>query len=271
MRNEELLGGACEETGLSDSQPFTCAVVKELVHQECRYGVREMPRYRILQALHHRCRHVLAGLAFSSFPILDAFEQPRRFVVIRGHALALGKAHADLVGRGRVALHRGGAQAWAAFLFASYLFGHLVFLLGSWLDEFYDWAPRYTLNTEITLLAPNGLGDTGLSQFDDPQNVRVTLLAATSSHLYVGYNNIAGLVLYRSRVGAPSSRTDFEGAAGCDASQAPSSCDGLGGRGLGASATRIFDGRVLTYGGKDYVYLTAGNGSSGFRVFRLVQ
>ena len=47
--------------------------------------------------------------------------------------------------------------------------------------------------------------------------------------------------------------------------------DGLGGRGLGASATRIFDGRVLTYGGKDYVYLTAGNGSSGFRVFRLVQ
>ena len=38
-----------------------------------------------------------------------------------------------------------------------------------------------------------------------------------------------------------------------------------------AGATRIFDGRVLTYGGKDYPYLTAGNGSSGFRVFRLVQ
>ena len=37
------------------------------------------------------------------------------------------------------------AQAWAAFLFASYLFGHLVFLVGSWLDEFYDWARRYTL------------------------------------------------------------------------------------------------------------------------------
>lgn len=28
-----------------------------------------------------------------------------------------------------------GADAWAAFLFASYPFGHLVFLLGSWLDE----------------------------------------------------------------------------------------------------------------------------------------
>lgn len=49
-----------------------------------------------------------------------------------------------------------GAQAWAAFLFASYLFGHLVFLLGSWLDELYDWVRRYTLNTQITLLARCG-------------------------------------------------------------------------------------------------------------------
>lgn len=49
-----------------------------------------------------------------------------------------------------------GAQAWAAFLFASYLFGHLVFLLGYWLDEFYDWARRYTLNTQIALLSRRG-------------------------------------------------------------------------------------------------------------------
>jgi hypothetical protein len=122
-----------------------------------------------------------------------------------------------------------------------------------------------------TLIAGNGVGDAALSQFDDPQNTRIALLAATSSHLYVGYDNAAGLVVYRSRVAAPSSRLDFEGAAGCDASKAPSTCDGLGGRGLGAGATNIFDGRVLTYGGKDYVYLTAGNGSSGFRVFRLAQ
>jgi 8-oxo-dGTP pyrophosphatase MutT (NUDIX family) len=47
-------------------------------------------------------------------------------------------------------------EAWAAFLFASYLLGHLVFLLGSWLDEFYDWARHYTLNTQITLLARRG-------------------------------------------------------------------------------------------------------------------
>src|SRR3954454_7829150 len=48
------------------------------------------------------------------------------------------------------------AEAWAAFLFASYLFGHLVFLLGAWLDEFYDWARRHTLNAQIALLARRG-------------------------------------------------------------------------------------------------------------------
>lgn len=35
-----------------------------------------------------------------------------------------------------------GAQAWVAFQLASYLFGHLVFLFGSWLDEFYYWPRR---------------------------------------------------------------------------------------------------------------------------------
>ena len=49
-----------------------------------------------------------------------------------------------------------GAQAWAAFLFASYLFGHLVFLLGSWLDEFYDWVRRRALNTQIATVACRG-------------------------------------------------------------------------------------------------------------------
>ena len=49
-----------------------------------------------------------------------------------------------------------GAEGWAAFLFASYLFGHLIFLLGSWLDEFYDWARGYTLNVQIRRLALRG-------------------------------------------------------------------------------------------------------------------
>lgn len=49
-----------------------------------------------------------------------------------------------------------GTEARAVFLFACYLFGHLVFLLGSWLDELYDWARCYTLNTQITQLAHRG-------------------------------------------------------------------------------------------------------------------
>jgi 8-oxo-dGTP pyrophosphatase MutT (NUDIX family) len=42
-----------------------------------------------------------------------------------------------------------GAKAWVAFLVASYLLGHFAFLLGSWLDEFYDWLRRRTLNAQI--------------------------------------------------------------------------------------------------------------------------
>jgi 8-oxo-dGTP pyrophosphatase MutT (NUDIX family) len=49
-----------------------------------------------------------------------------------------------------------GAEAWAVFLFTSYLFGHLIFLLGSWLDEIYDWGRRYTLNAQVTMLARRG-------------------------------------------------------------------------------------------------------------------
>jgi ADP-ribose pyrophosphatase YjhB (NUDIX family) len=49
-----------------------------------------------------------------------------------------------------------GSIGWAVFLVASYLFGHVVFLLGSWLDEFYDWVRGYTLNRQISLLAHKG-------------------------------------------------------------------------------------------------------------------
>jgi 8-oxo-dGTP pyrophosphatase MutT (NUDIX family) len=35
-------------------------------------------------------------------------------------------------------------EDWMVFLFLSYLLGHLVFLLGSWLDELYDWLRKGT-------------------------------------------------------------------------------------------------------------------------------
>jgi ADP-ribose pyrophosphatase YjhB (NUDIX family) len=49
-----------------------------------------------------------------------------------------------------------GAEAWVAFLFASYLFGHLVFLLGSWLDGIYDWLRDRTLNWQVRQVARRG-------------------------------------------------------------------------------------------------------------------
>lgn len=49
-----------------------------------------------------------------------------------------------------------GTEAWTAFLIASYVLGHVVFLLGSWLDEFYDWIRRLTLNNQVTMLARRG-------------------------------------------------------------------------------------------------------------------
>ena len=36
------------------------------------------------------------------------------------------------------------AEDWMVFLFLSYLLGHIVFLLGSWLDELYDWLRKGT-------------------------------------------------------------------------------------------------------------------------------
>lgn len=58
-----------------------------------------------------------------------------------------------------------GAQTWVAFLFASYRFGNLVVMLGSWSHEFYDRARPYTLNAPIApqrccvaALGPPGAG-----------------------------------------------------------------------------------------------------------------
>jgi hypothetical protein len=124
-------------------------------------------------------------------------------------------------------------------------------------------------SSEWTQLAPNSVNDPKISQFNDGNNKSVTMLVATSAHLYVGFNNANGVRIFRSTTTTPATRSEFEGAGGCNAANAPTSCDGLGTSGLGAAATRIFDARAITYGGIDYVYVTAGNGTSGFRVFRL--
>lgn len=56
-------------------------------------------------------------------------------------------------------------EGWAVFGFASYLFGHLVFLLGAWLDELYDWFRGNTLNAQISRLAHRGVLSPWLARF----------------------------------------------------------------------------------------------------------
>lgn len=73
-----------------------------------------------------------------------------------------------------------GTAGWAALLFASYLLGHLVFLLGSWLDGFYDWLRRRTLNAQIARLAQRG----GVSPW--PLRLLVWLVFKQERNLAVG-------------------------------------------------------------------------------------
>lgn len=49
-----------------------------------------------------------------------------------------------------------GVKGWIAFLVASYLLGHFAFLLGSWLDELYDWLRRRTLDQQIKQIVRRG-------------------------------------------------------------------------------------------------------------------
>jgi hypothetical protein len=123
-----------------------------------------------------------------------------------------------------------------------------------------------------SLVAPNSTGDTQLTQFNDPDNVSLSLLVATTNALYVGFDNASrGVVLLRAPTAAPLSRDDFKGAAGCSATQFPAGgCEGLGGNGLGVNVTRIFDGKALGASGTEAVYLTAGDGTGPAGFFRLV-
>lgn len=49
-----------------------------------------------------------------------------------------------------------GPAGWAAFLFAAYILGNIVFLLGAMLDGPYDWLRKRTLDRQIKALAGSG-------------------------------------------------------------------------------------------------------------------
>jgi len=121
------------------------------------------------------------------------------------------------------------------------------------------------------LVAPNVRLDRALTQFDDGGNKSISLLAATSSHLYVGFDNAAGVQVYRAATATPIDQSDFAGASGCNAAQHTSGCAGIGGAGLGAGATRIFDGKALTFPSGEQLFVAAGDGAVAARLFRFAQ
>jgi hypothetical protein len=104
------------------------------------------------------------------------------------------------------------------------------------------------------LVAANGTGDVQLSQFDNPNNTRLTLLAANGGHLYVGFDNaVDGVVVYRSAVPVPASRADFTGEGGCSAATA--GCVGLGGNGFGQPALNTRFGDAASMGSAEHGFL----------------
>ena len=127
--------------------------------------------------------------------------------------------------------------------------------------------PAQCESGDWSLVAPNSSGDTQLTQFNNASNSAITLLVATAQHLYLGFNDAAGVQIFRTAIPSASARSDFTGQAGCNAATA--SCRGLGGDGLGAGATRLFDGHAFTYSQLEWVYLSAGDGSTAPRIFRL--
>lgn len=98
-----------------------------------------------------------------------------------------------------------------------------------------------------------------------------TVLAASPSHLYVGFNRLGGARLFRTANPNPASLSDFTGQGGCVAGSA--GCQGLGGDGFGDSRNaRFFDARVITDGqGNIALYVSAGDGSPAVpvRVYRI--
>jgi hypothetical protein len=113
------------------------------------------------------------------------------------------------------------------------------------------------------LVAANATGDTLLTQFNNANLTSITLVAATPTHLYVGFDGTNGVQVFRTASPAATSPTDFTGQLGCSAAQHPATCAGIGGAGLGTpSDTRILDGKALTFGSSSAVWLTVGDGTT---------
>jgi hypothetical protein len=98
-----------------------------------------------------------------------------------------------------------------------------------------------------------------------------TLLLATPTHLYVGFDDAAfGAHLFRTGFPVPTVPSDFSGKDGCVAGT--NGCEGIGGDGFGfgLALSRIFDAKAVALGdGSFEVVLTTGNGTDPVRVVRI--
>lgn len=107
-------------------------------------------------------------------------------------------------------------------------------------------------------LVPNQSLDPQLTQMDNAALTTVSLLVATSQHIYVGYDGAAGVRLYRTNNanGAPANTDDFSSVSVA---------------GLGSGSTQILDGQALTLGTREYLYLVARAGNGPAQVYRLAR
>jgi hypothetical protein len=97
------------------------------------------------------------------------------------------------------------------------------------------------------LVAANTTGDPLLTQFDDPSLTSVSMLVATASYLYVGFDSTGGVRVLRTANPAAAAATEF---------------DTVSDAGLGTptnTSTRIFDAKAIVTSGATAVWLTIGN------------
>lgn len=99
-----------------------------------------------------------------------------------------------------------------------------------------------------------------------PTRTHASALFASGRFLYYGMDDAAaGVALFRTASPAPRQEADFTGRHGCAAP-----CEPLGRAGFGSTAnTRFFDARAIRFETADQVWVTAGDGASAVRVFRV--
>ena len=109
--------------------------------------------------------------------------------------------------------------------------------------------------TDWSLVANNGT--TGITNFGDTNNKVVSMLIMNGSRLYIGFDNVNGAQVWRTKAGVtnPTSVADFE--------QVGSS--GLNGN---TANTQIFSATSLQQGSVYYLYISAGNSGIPVKVFR---